>query len=71
MVGLLYPFYHNSAPVNKEFRGALEGDFSDAEAEVLFTVRIVLRKSGVSDSSIPKFDLTVPWLESDRLEGDC
>jgi len=45
LVGSLSPFYHNSAPVNKEFRGALEGDFSDAEAEVLFTVRIVLRKA--------------------------
>ena len=50
-MGLLTFFYHNSAAVNKKIRGALGGNFLGAE--VLFTVRIVLRKSGVTDSSIP------------------
>jgi hypothetical protein len=54
-VGLLSPFYHNSAPVNKKIQGVLGGNFIDPGAEVLFRVRIVLRKSGVADSSIPKF----------------
>ena len=29
VVGLLAPFYHNSARVNKKIRGALGGDFGD------------------------------------------
>jgi hypothetical protein len=32
----------------------LSGNFIDPDGEVLFTVCIVLRKSGVTDSSIPK-----------------
>jgi len=40
--------------VNKKSQGALRGgNFIDAEAEVLFTFCIVLRKSGLADSSIP------------------
>ena len=52
-VGLLTSFYHNSAPVNKKIHGVLGDNFIDAEAELLFTVRIVLGKSGVTDLSIP------------------
>jgi len=50
LMGLLTFFYHNSAAVNKKIRGALGGNFLGAE--VLFTVRIVLRKSGVTDSRL-------------------
>jgi hypothetical protein len=57
LVGLLTPFYHNSGLVNKKFQRLVGGDFSDTKAEVLFTVRIVLRNSGASDSSIPKLIL--------------
>ena len=57
MVGLLPVFYHNSAPVNKKLLRVLGGDFIDAGTEVLFTVTIVLRKSGVTDSSIAQMYL--------------
>jgi hypothetical protein len=46
-------FYHNFAAVNKKIQGALGGNF--VGADVLFTVPIVVRKSGMTDSSIPKF----------------
>jgi hypothetical protein len=36
---------------------------------VLITVSIELWMRGIANSSIPKFDLTVPWPESDRLDG--
>jgi hypothetical protein len=45
------------------------GNFIGAEAEVLFRDRIVVRKSGMTASSIPKFDLIVPWPEADRPDG--
>jgi hypothetical protein len=66
-VGLLLSLYHNSAPVNKKFWQALSGNFS--EAQVPITVSNALRMRGSADSSIPKFDLTVPWPESNRHEG--
>jgi hypothetical protein len=53
-VGLLSAFYHNFADVNKKIQDALSGNFIDPDTEVLFRVRIVLRKSDVADSSIPK-----------------
>ena len=52
LVGLLSFLYHNLPPVNKKILWVLDGDFGDAEAEVLFTVGIVLRNSGLTDSSI-------------------
>jgi len=39
--------------VNKKVRQALSGDFIDPEAKVFFTVRIIVRKCGVADSSLP------------------
>jgi hypothetical protein len=51
-VGLLSPFYQNSAPVNKKIQGVLGGNF--VGADVLFTVPFVVRKSGVTDSRLPK-----------------
>ena len=56
--------------VNKKFRRVLGGDYIGADAEVLFKVRIVLRKSGVTDSSFAHHWITVPWPESDGLDGD-
>jgi hypothetical protein len=50
---LLTFFYHNSADFNKKIQDALSGNFIDPEAEVLFIVPIVERKSRVTDSSIP------------------
>jgi hypothetical protein len=37
--------------------------------QVAITVSIAIPMTGIADSSLPKFDLTVPWPESDRLEG--
>jgi hypothetical protein len=66
-VGLLIPFYNNSAPVNKKFQRLVGSNFIDAQAEVLFTVRIVLQNSGVSD--YPNYWVAFPWPEFDRLES--
>jgi hypothetical protein len=57
LMGLLTSFYHNSADVNKKIQGTLSSNFIDPDTEVLFRVRIVLRKSGMTDSSIPKLSL--------------
>jgi hypothetical protein len=66
-MGLLLSLYHNSAPVNKKFWQALSGNFSDSPGSDYSFNCAAMR--GSADSSIPKFDLTVPWPESDRLEG--
>jgi hypothetical protein len=69
LVRLLSSFYHNSADVNKKIQGALSGNFIDPDAKVLFRVRIVLRKSGVADSSIPYGWVNGLWPASDLLKG--
>ena len=66
-MGLLTSFYHNSAAVKKKIQGALGGNF--VGDDVLFTVPIVVRKSGMTDSSIPKLQGRFPLSESDRLGG--
>ena len=49
---------------NVSFRLAV----SEPQHPVKITITIVLRKSGVTDLSIPKFDLTAPRPEADRLD---
>jgi hypothetical protein len=68
--GLLSPFYHNSAPVNREFWQALGDGFIDTEAKVLFTFCIVLRKGVFADSSIPKFAFTTGLSDNVSLCGE-
>ena len=41
----------------------------DEEAEILFTKPIVVRKSGMTDSSIPYGWVNGPWSASDPLKG--
>ena len=53
----------------KKCRLVLGGNFIHTEAELLFTVRIVLRKSGLVDSSIPYGWVNGPWKASDPLNG--
>jgi AcrR family transcriptional regulator len=53
LVGLLCPFYHNFAPVNKKIQGGCwTAILAMPMPGVLFTVSIVLRNSGLTDSSI-------------------
>jgi hypothetical protein len=38
--------------------------------QLLITITIVLGERRIGDSSIPKFELTVPWPGCDRLAGN-
>jgi hypothetical protein len=68
VAGLLSPFYHNLLRLNKKFWQALSGDSGDAEAEILFTVSIVLQLNVATDSSIAHHWVTEPLTESERTD---